>query len=149
MALMFGLIAVMFRSAFIPVKLLMTVCIPLTFVYGAAVAVFQNGALEFLGMEQLSAMGGVSWEMPLFTICVLTGLALDYDIFLFARVIEYRQKGYDNRSAVVKGMCQTGPIISAAGLIWHLLSWATCLDHLGMTTRLVSSCALVSWLTPS
>jgi len=128
MCLMFGLIAVMFRSAFIPVKLLMTVVIPLTFVYGAAVAVFQNGALEFLNMPQLSAMGGVSWEMPLFTICVLMGLALDYDIFLFARVIEYRQKGYDNRSAVVKGMCQTGPIISAAGSIMAL---AFCGNMLG------------------
>merc|ERR1719313_2270632 len=131
MVLMFGLIAVMFRSAFIPVKLLLTVAVPLTFVYGAAVAVFQNGALEFLGMEQLVAMGGVSWEMPLFTICVLMGLALDYDIFLFARVIEYRQKGFDNRSAVVKGMCQTGPIISAAGSIMALAFMGNMLGPFG------------------
>jgi uncharacterized membrane protein YdfJ with MMPL/SSD domain len=133
---MFGLIAVMFRSAFIPVKLLMTVVIPLTFVYGAAVAVFQNGALDFLGMEQLRSMGGVSWEMPLFTICVLMGLALDYDIFLFARVIEYRQKGYDNRSAVVKGMCQTGPIISAAGTIMALAFMGNMLGPFGYDNQI-------------
>merc|ERR1719272_676252 len=133
---MFGLIAVMFRSAFIPVKLLMTVVIPLTFVYGAAVAVFQNGALDFLGMEQLHSMGGVSWEMPLFTICVLMGLALDYDIFLFARVIEYRQKGYDNRSAVVKGMCQTGPIISAAGTIMALAFMGNMLGPFGYDNQI-------------
>jgi uncharacterized membrane protein YdfJ with MMPL/SSD domain len=117
---MFASIAYMFGSAFMPVKLMLTVIVPLTFVYGAAVAVFQNGALNWTGLTQLSAMGGVSWEMPLFTFCVLMGLALDYDIFLFARVVEYRAKGYDNRSAVVKGMCQTGPVISAAGMIMAL-----------------------------
>jgi uncharacterized membrane protein YdfJ with MMPL/SSD domain len=117
---MFVAIALMFRSALVPVKLLLTVVVPLTFVYGAAVAVFQKGALNWTGLEQLSDMGGVSWEMPLFTFCVLMGLALDYDIFLFARVVEYRSKGYDNRSAVIKGMCQTGPIISAAGMIMAL-----------------------------
>merc|ERR1719359_2250720 len=136
MLVMFGLIALMFRSAFIPVKLLMTVVIPLTFVYGAAVAVFQNGALDFLGMEQLRSMGGVSWEMPLFTICVLMGLALDYDIFLFARVMEYRLKGYDNRSAVVKGMCQTGPIISAAGTIMALAFMGNMLGPFGYDNQI-------------
>jgi len=136
MMIMFGLIAVMFRSAFIPFKLFMTVVIPLTFVYGAAVAVFQNGALDWMGMDQLRSMGGVSWEMPLFTICVLMGLALDYDIFLFARVMEYRQKGYDNRSAVVKGMCQTGPIISAAGTIMALAFMGNMLGPFGYDNQI-------------
>merc|ERR1719463_201730 len=114
---MFSLIAFMFGSAFAPIKLFLTVVVPLTFVYGAAIAVFQNGALNWLGMDQFHEMGGLSWEMPLLTFCVLMGLALDYDIFLFSRVVEYRAKGYDNRSAVVKGMTQSGPVISAAGLI--------------------------------
>merc|ERR1719238_1053670 len=51
---------------------------------------------------------------------LLIGLALDYDIFLFARVLELRQEGYDNRSAVVLALARTGPVISAAGTIMAL-----------------------------
>merc|ERR1719387_3099683 len=102
LALMMDVQSQLYSAA--PRVLGLTVLVPLTFVYGAVIAVFQNGALNWLGMDQFSEMGGLSWEMPLLTFCVLMGLALDYDIFLFSRVVEYRAKGYDNRSAVVKGM---------------------------------------------
>ena len=48
---------------------------------------------------------------------VLTGLALDYDIFLLSRIVEYRELGYDDRAAVTLGLAKTGWIISAAGLV--------------------------------
>jgi predicted RND superfamily exporter protein len=31
-----------------------------------------------------------------FTCTIIIGLALDYDVFLFARVIELRKKGYSS-----------------------------------------------------
>lgn len=32
--------------------------------------------------------------MEVFTCTIIIGLALDYDVFLFARVVELRKKGY-------------------------------------------------------
>merc|ERR1719409_2576516 len=49
-----------------------------------------------------SKQGGLYWLNPL---------------FLLARIFEFREEGYDNRSAVVLGTTVTGPIISTVGLI--------------------------------
>lgn len=45
----------------------------------------------------------------------LFALAMDYDLFLFARVYERRMQGYDNASAVRIALEETGPLISLAG----------------------------------
>jgi len=52
-----------------------------------------------------------------FTCTIIIGLALDYDIFLFARVLELRRKGFNNGAAVRGALCLTGPVITCAGLI--------------------------------
>jgi uncharacterized membrane protein YdfJ with MMPL/SSD domain len=44
-------------------------------------------------------------------------LGLDYDVFLFSRVAEYRKMGYTDRAAILKGVYKTGGIITAAGII--------------------------------
>ena len=56
------------------------------------------------------------WLTPVMTFSILVGLALDYDLFLFTRVKEYRHQGYTNRAAIIKGVDKTGGIITAAGL---------------------------------
>merc|ERR1719456_817781 len=79
--------------------------------------VYQDGYLDVLNIGSInSAQGGLYWLNPLFLL-TLIGLALDYELFLFARIWEFREEGYDNRSAVVLGTTVTGPIISTAGLI--------------------------------
>ena len=45
----------------------------------------------------------------------LFALAMDYDLFLFARVYERRLQGFDNASAVRMALEETGPLISLAG----------------------------------
>ena len=45
----------------------------------------------------------------------LFALAMDYDLFLFARVYERRMQGFDNASAVRMALEETGPLISLAG----------------------------------
>eukprot|EP00913_Durusdinium_trenchii_P016165 g15191.t1 len=92
----FSLIAYAFRAALAPVKMLITVVVPLAAVFGVAV-----------------------WHrvMEVFTCTIIIGLALDYDVFLFARVVELRKKGYSNPAAVRGGLTLTGPTITAAGLI--------------------------------
>lgn len=119
----FSLIAYAFKAALAPVKMLVTVVVPLAAVFGIAVWVYQFGALDWLpggpGNNPFTSPpgGGFYWAAPVFTCTIIIGLALDYDVFLFARVIELRKKGYSNPAAVRGGLTLTGPTITAAGLI--------------------------------
>ena len=119
----FSLIAYAFRAALAPIKMLITVVVPLAAVFGIAVWVYQFGALNWLpggpGNNPFTSPpgGGFYWAAPVFTCTIIIGLALDYDVFLFARVVELRKKGYSNPAAVRGGLTLTGPTITAAGLI--------------------------------
>merc|ERR1711881_587108 len=81
----------------------------------------QKGALNWTGWPTVSSAGanGISWLLPTSTIFLLVGLALDYDIFLFARVFELRFHGRaeSDEDAIVEAVSATGSTISAAGLI--------------------------------
>ena len=48
---------------------------------------------------------------------VLVGLALDFDVFLISRVVEFRKLGWSDRASVCLAIEKTGGIISVAGLI--------------------------------
>lgn len=79
LAVCFALIALNFRAAVVPIKLLLTVALPIAFVFGLTVRVYQDGALNWLGIDAFKSDsgGGVSWLLPASTIFLLTGLALD------------------------------------------------------------------------
>lgn len=59
--------------------------------------------------------GGLKWTLVYATSGFLFALAMDYDLFLFARVYERRLQGFDNASAVRMALEETGPLISLAG----------------------------------
>lgn len=122
--LIFVLVAMHFGAAIVPIKLFLTIVLPILFVYGLAVLVFQNGALNGIGWRTVSSTGadGLSWLLPTSTIFLLVGLALDYEIFLFARVFELRMSGNakSDADAIVEALSRTGSTISAAGLIMAL-----------------------------
>jgi len=48
---------------------------------------------------------------------IITGIGLDYDIFLLVRVTELRGKGLDPQTAIQEGLVSTGGIITAAGMV--------------------------------
>mmetsp|Transcript_36142 Transcript_36142/g.65543 ORF Transcript_36142/g.65543 Transcript_36142/m.65543 type:complete len:814 (+) Transcript_36142:34-2475(+) len=103
-----------FSSVFVGLKMLMTLALPIMAEYGMAVAVYEHGWLEWAGVART---GGVKWTLFYTTSGFLIALALDYDIFLFARVYEHRKQGYDNTSAVRLALEETGPVITLAGTI--------------------------------
>merc|ERR1719450_304587 len=96
--LLFGYL---FRSLGIAVKVLFTVILPLAASYGITVGAFQYGWFESLGIMHVEE--GLYWTLFYTGMNFLFALAVDYDMFLFARVYEYRQMGYDNQSAVLMG----------------------------------------------
>jgi hypothetical protein len=118
--LSFVVIAWTFGALLIPIKLLFTVGLPITWTYGCALFVYADGWLDFTGLEGLSNDGGMMWLSPVCTCTVLLGLALDYDIFLFARVWEFRQEGFSDVESIQLGLSATGPIITSAGLIFGI-----------------------------
>lgn len=117
MLLAFLLIAVRFRAAFVPLKLALTIVLPIVFLFGAAVWVYQLGGLDGLHIAALSSgrSKGISWLIPCSTVFVLIGLALDYDIFLFSRVYELRKRGDGAPDVVATGDLTRAAIVEAWG----------------------------------
>jgi RND superfamily putative drug exporter len=106
------LVAASFSSAFLAIKLFFTVFIPILADYGLLVGIYDHGWLSWLGIQKLI---GVPWPMLFTTGPLLFALAIDYDMFLFARVYELRLNGYENRASVRIALEETGPPITIAG----------------------------------
>ena len=60
--LVLGLVGIMLRSALLPLRILLTLVVPLLSVFGLAVVVYQWGALAWLG---IAAFGGGSEDRDL------------------------------------------------------------------------------------
>ena len=110
------LIAVMFKSAFLPLRLLITIALTLSWIYGFAVLVFEKGIFNWL-FPVLTDVQALYWITPIMAFSILVGLGLDYDIFLLSRISEYRKMGYTEKASIHKGVYRTGSIITAAGII--------------------------------
>lgn len=105
--LSFLLVGVAFRAAFLPLKLMLTVGLPISWSYGLAVYFFTIGGGE-----------GLLWSIPAFTSTLLLGLGLDYDLFLFSRIWELRQVGFSSNDSIRLGMAGTGSIVASAGFVF-------------------------------
>merc|ERR1719159_700015 len=110
------MIGVFLRSASVPVRLALTLVLPLCSVFGMAVLVFQEGWLNWLGVANVAASADRSfhWEVPIFSFALTVALALDYDLFVVIRVADYRFAGYDIRASVVRALHETGPVVTGA-----------------------------------
>ena len=117
----FLIIGIMFRAVFLPLRLFFAVVIPIAFVYGCCVGIYQIGWLDGLNISSFkSSDSGLIWMLPVITVTILIGLAMDYEIFLFSRVFEYRLKGYTTEASIILAVSTTGPIISSAGIVMAL-----------------------------
>lgn len=114
--LVFLIVAVVFRSVFVPFRLIFSIGLSITFTYGLAIYVFQDNKFDAFS-DQLKSVHALYWLTPVMSFSILVGLGLDYDVFLYSRIVEYRQLGYTNRAAITKGVYRTGSIITGAGLI--------------------------------
>ena len=111
------IVSIMYRSVFAPIRLLATIVVPISAVFGLAILVFQKGKFDKLNENVLSTSHGLYWINPVMAVSILIGLALDYDIFISSRVIELRKMGFDNYSSIRLAVGSTGSVISIAGLI--------------------------------
>ncbi|GAA1170712.1 MMPL family transporter [Streptomyces rhizosphaericus] len=113
--LAFLVLILVFRSLLVPLKAALGFLLSVLASLGAVVAVFQWGWLKDLfGVEQ---PGPIMSLMPILTVGIVFGLAMDYQVFLVTRIREAYVHGADPRQAVVTGFEHSAKVITAAALI--------------------------------
>jgi uncharacterized membrane protein YdfJ with MMPL/SSD domain len=115
-SIIFLFIAGVFRSAFIPLRMLLTVAYTVAVALGLGVAFFQYDWTHSFWTSMVT-VESYSWTVPIFAFSLLCALALDYDVFLLTRLAEFKKKGFSDEAAMAKAVWKTGRIITCAGLI--------------------------------
>eukprot|EP00928_Gymnodinium_smaydae_P044385 TRINITY_DN29612_c0_g1_i1.p1 TRINITY_DN29612_c0_g1~~TRINITY_DN29612_c0_g1_i1.p1 ORF type:complete len:833 (-),score=136.68 TRINITY_DN29612_c0_g1_i1:361-2775(-) len=130
-AVVFSAIGVRYRAALVPIKLLFTIALPILFVLGCGVLVFQDGWLNWTRIPSLQSQGGLVWINPVACSFMLIGFALDYDLFLFSRIYDERKRGrfLEDRAAIIHSVAATGPVITTAGIIMALAFSGMVVQH--------------------
>ena len=121
LAVVFLLMGLFFRSIVPPLRSIVSIACTISFSYGLAVLIYQDGLIgnHLTYVRSLSAVDGeICWLVPVMSFSIIVGLALDYDVFLVSRILEFRNvEAYCHHSSIVAGLDATGGIITAAGII--------------------------------
>lgn len=111
----FVLLFLMTGSVLVPFKALLVNVLSLAASLGVLVWVFQGGHLS--GLLGFTPIGGVEGYVMVTAVGVGLGLAMDYEVFILARIKEYWDGGDDNNTAVERGLQRSGRIVTSAALI--------------------------------
>lgn len=113
----FVLLFLMTGSVIIPLTALVISVVSLGASVGVLVWGFQQGNLaDVLGFDA-SAISGVDALVLTLVLTFGFGLAMDYEMFLLARIKEHHEHGDGTRLAITAGLQSSGRIITSAGLI--------------------------------
>ncbi len=82
----FSLLFLLTGSAVLPIQALVCNVLSLTAAFGAMVWIFQDGHLGAFGT---TPNGTLNANIPVLLFCIAFGLAMDYEVFLVARIYEY------------------------------------------------------------
>jgi RND superfamily putative drug exporter len=108
------LLAVVFRSAVIPIQAAVMNLLAIGASLGVVVAIFQWGWLgSLLGITA----GPIDSFIPVFLFAILFGLSMDYEVFLVSRIHEEWTRRRNASQAVVSGVSTSGRVITAAAAI--------------------------------
>ncbi|MGP4115496.1 MMPL family transporter [Streptomyces sp. 4N509B] len=102
-------------SVLIPLRTIATTLLSLAAALGVVVWVFQDGNLA--GLLGTQGIGALSLTAPPLIIAIAFGLAMDYELFILARMREHWRRTGDDREAVVEGLRRSGRVVSCAALL--------------------------------
>ena len=105
------LLFLMTGSLIVPLKALIINSLSLVASLGTTWFIFEHG---YLGMPKVPGMEAF---IVVCGICFGFGLAMDYEVFLLARIKEYWDAGHPNDQAVEMGLQRSGRIITSAAAI--------------------------------
>ncbi|WP_345216199.1 MMPL family transporter [Georgenia halophila] len=114
-AAIFVLLFLMTGSLLVPLKGLLVNSLSLIASLGVTVWVFQEGHLS--GLLGFDPVAGLESYVVAVVVAFGFGLAMDYEVFLLARIKEYWDAGAGNDAAVEHGLQRSGRIITSAAVI--------------------------------
>jgi len=121
----FILLFLMTGSLIVPIKALIINSLSLLASLGTTSFIFEHGLFgmpKVLGMETFIIVCGI---------CFGFGLAMDYEVFLLARIKEFWDAGLPNDEAVEKGLQRSGRIITSAAAIIVAVFIGFTFGHMG------------------
>jgi uncharacterized membrane protein YdfJ with MMPL/SSD domain len=148
----FGLLFLLTGSVVIPLKALVLNVLSLTAAFGAIVWIFQDHHLDGFGT---SSTGTLVANMPVLLFCIAFGLAMDYEVFVVARIREFwltsGRTRADNDESVAMGVARTGRVVTAAALVMSISFAALIASHVsfmrmfgvGLTLAVIVDATLV------
>jgi membrane protein YdfJ len=113
--LAYVLLMVVFRSLLIPLKAVLGFVLSIGATFGSTVYIVQEG--HFQDLFGLPGPTAILFLLPILSIGVLFGLAMDYEVFLVSKMREEYSNTGNARAAVLAGMKENGTVVTAAGLI--------------------------------
>ncbi|MGY4858805.1 MMPL family transporter [Cryobacterium sp. AP23] len=113
----FVLLFLMTGSVIIPLTALVISAISLGAAAGVLVWGFQQGNLAGPLNFDAAAISGVDALVLTLVLTFGFGLAMDYEMFLLARIKEHHDRGEDTRTAIETGLQSSGRIITSAAVI--------------------------------
>jgi RND superfamily putative drug exporter len=116
LAVTYLIIGLMFRSAIIPLRLLITVGLTISFIFGMFDLVFLRHWGAFL-LPQIENIRGLFWILPIIAFCVIIGLGLDYELFILSRVKEAVWTGRTTAEGIQDSLECTGKLVTGAAAI--------------------------------
>jgi uncharacterized membrane protein YdfJ with MMPL/SSD domain len=148
----FGLLFLLTGSVVMPLKALVLNVLSLTAAFGAMVWIFQDHHLAGFGT---TSTGTLVANMPVLLFCIAFGLAMDYEVFVVARIREFWQISgktrADNDESVALGVARTGRVVTAAALVMSISFAALIASHVsfmrmfgvGLTLAVIVDATLV------
>jgi RND superfamily putative drug exporter len=116
LVVIYVLIFAMFRSLFIPIRLILTIGVTMTFIFGLSYLFLVEHWAAFL-KDEINNIQGIYWILPILSFCIILGLGLDYDLFVLSRVREAVWNGRTTKEAVADSLETTGKLVTGAGAI--------------------------------
>lgn len=113
--LAFIIFMVVFRSLLVPLKAVLGFVLSLGATLGFVTWVIQDG--NFYEVFGFVTSSPVLNFLPILTVGILFGLAMDYEVFLVSRMREEYAHSGNARKAVMAGVRESGGVVTAAGLI--------------------------------
>ncbi|GIJ00011.1 RND superfamily putative drug exporter [Sediminihabitans luteus] len=114
LALTFGVMLLAFRSLAVAGLTVVLNLLSLGATFGILTAVAQGSWAEALGFPSSGHV--VSW-IPLLVFVVLSGLSLDYHVFVVSRIREHAQRGVGAAEAIRAGVVGTAGAVTSAAVV--------------------------------
>ena len=113
--LAFILLLPIFRSILVPIQAVIGFLLTLAAAFGAVVWIFDQGHLN--GLLGVPATAPIASFLPIIMIAILSGLAMDYEVFLVSRMREQYVRGGEPSGAVIRGFSLSARVVTAAAII--------------------------------